>query len=77
MRPPHLPGEGSWTHEMKQAIGDKLRKAYSAAKVSPAAATAPRKEQGMVSKNSGEACRVSSFEDPIRRLMFLGPWSHT
>ncbi|XP_020099958.1 uncharacterized protein LOC109718247 [Ananas comosus] len=63
MKPPHIPGEGSWIHEVKQAIGDKLRRLCTAAIISSPVCNSSRK--GL------------SFEDPIRRVMFLGPWGHT
>ncbi|ONK61588.1 uncharacterized protein A4U43_C08F31530 [Asparagus officinalis] len=31
LSPPHVQGEGSWGHEMKRAVGDRLRKAYDVA----------------------------------------------
>lgn len=69
LSPPHVQGEGSWGREMKRTIGDRLRKAYDVALIKSL------DDQ----KITGEMMRVSgsASEDPIRRVMFLGPWSHT
>lgn len=72
MKPPQT-GDGGWGIEMKQEIEDKPREAYNSASTSLIdliqKACDPRK--------SKKTYRQSSFEDPIRRMMFLGPWSHT
>ncbi|KAF3330780.1 hypothetical protein FCM35_KLT04134 [Carex littledalei] len=73
MKPPHIPGETSWALEIKQAIGDKLRKAYGAAALS--SEKNARQVHGFSSH--GEDRRKPTTEDPIRRVMFLGPWGHT
>jgi hypothetical protein len=70
MKPPQLPaGEGSWAHEVKQALREKLRRSYGAA-ATPAARPAGEPSRGT-------DCRGSAAEDPIRRVMFLAPWGHT
>ena len=77
--PPHAQGEGSWGHEVRRAIGDRLRKAYDAT-LSPSALRGglDPKTIDEMPKSSGFDRRVGSGpEDPIRRVMFLGPWSHT
>lgn len=42
MKPPHFTGEGSgsWAHEVKQALRDKLRRAYGTAGAARPAASA-------------------------------------
>ncbi|KAJ6844480.1 uncharacterized protein M6B38_292800 [Iris pallida] len=73
MKAPHVTGEGTWGHQMKLVIREKLRKAYDAAVV--------RKGANLdISPEPDGVCRWTSgsgLEDPIRRVMFLGPWSHT
>ncbi|CAD6207488.1 unnamed protein product [Miscanthus lutarioriparius] len=70
MKPPQLlAGEGSWAHEVKQALREKLRRSYGAA-ATPAARLASESSRGA-------DCRGSAAEDPIRRVMFLAPWGHT
>ncbi|KAL5217073.1 hypothetical protein ABZP36_017757 [Zizania latifolia] len=75
MKPPHFPGEGagSWAHEVKQALRDKLRRAYGYAGAARPAAAATRG----AGPSRGDDCRGSAAEDPIRRVMFLAPWGHT
>ncbi|GJM97169.1 hypothetical protein PR202_ga14074 [Eleusine coracana subsp. coracana] len=74
MKPPQLPaGEGSWAHEVKQALRDKLRR-------SPMPAGEGRKTTNTNTTeppSRGADCRGSAAEDPIRRVMFLAPWGHT
>lgn len=86
MKPPHVPGEGTWGHEMKLVIGDKLRKAYATAvSTSPLVQSSDRKSVVVVVDTNpksdaavvGRWANGSGLEDPIRRVMFLGPWSHT
>lgn len=68
MKAPHGAGEGpSWGQE---ALGDKVRKkSHLAAVISMASA------EKLTQKKKGK--RAKNSEDPIRRLIFLGPWSHT
>jgi len=71
MKPPQLPaGEGSWAHEVKQALREKLRRSYGAAAATPVPRPASEPSRGA-------DCRGSAAEDPIRRVMFLAPWGHT
>uniref|UniRef100_A0A0D9W132 Uncharacterized protein n=1 Tax=Leersia perrieri TaxID=77586 RepID=A0A0D9W132_9ORYZ len=62
---PHFPGEGSgsWAHEVKQALRDKLRRAYATAGAARPAATAS------CGPSNGDDCRSSAAEDPIRRVI--------
>ncbi|KAH7655009.1 hypothetical protein IHE45_19G178000 [Dioscorea alata] len=78
MKPPQLSGEGTWSHEMKRTVGDKLRKAYSSAMVHAEQMTCQKRADDDL-QNCGELDRRKGwgFEDPIRKVMFLGPWSHT
>uniref|UniRef100_A0A0D9ZFF5 Uncharacterized protein n=1 Tax=Oryza glumipatula TaxID=40148 RepID=A0A0D9ZFF5_9ORYZ len=75
MKPPHFTGEGSgsWAHEVKQALRDKLRRAYGTAGAARPAASAVSRGPS----HGGDDCRGSASEDPIRRVMFLAPWGHT
>jgi hypothetical protein len=77
MKPPQLPaaGEGSWAHEVKQALRDKLRRSCGTT-----TASAPRpigEGRTTTAPSRGADCRGSAAEDPIRRVMFLAPWGHT
>lgn len=78
MKPPQLPaGEGgSWAHEVKQALRDKLRRSSGTA-AAAAPATRPAGEGRAAGQSRGTDCRGSAAEDPIRRVMFLAPWGHT
>ncbi|URE36372.1 hypothetical protein MUK42_14051 [Musa troglodytarum] len=64
MKPPQMAGESSWGHEVKQATMALV-----------GSLTQKLREN---SRAGAGACRRSvNSEDPMRRLMFLGPWSHT
>ncbi|KAG6527297.1 hypothetical protein ZIOFF_009395 [Zingiber officinale] len=68
MKAARVVGEGgSWGHE---GVGDEVRKkSYLAAVISMALV------EKLAQKKNWE--RAKNSEDPIRRLIFLGPWSHT
>ncbi|KAK3148840.1 hypothetical protein QOZ80_3AG0209370 [Eleusine coracana subsp. coracana] len=84
MKPPQLPaGEGSWAHEVKQALRDKLRRSCGTT-AAPASRPMPAGEGRKTTNTNtteppsrGADCRGSAAEDPIRRVMFLAPWGHT
>lgn len=73
MKSPYMQGEGCpWGHEMTRLIRDKLRKAYDAVVISSMGFDRRAMTPNGFERRSGSGC-----EDPIRRVMFLGPWSHT
>ena len=80
MKPPQLQaGEGSWAHEVKQALRDKLRRSCgtNAAPAPRPAGEGRTAAAGGGGSSRGADCRGSATEDPIRRVMFLAPWGHT
>ncbi|TVU43988.1 hypothetical protein EJB05_03410, partial [Eragrostis curvula] len=71
MKPPQLPaGEGSWAHEVKQALRDKLRRSCGTT-AAPASRPAGegRTTTDTAPPSRGADCRGSVAEDPIRRVM--------
>lgn len=78
MKPPHphAQGEGSWGHDVKRAIGDRLRKAYDATVIMSFDRRMKIIDEDPKT-NGFDRRSGSGSEDPIRRVMFLGPWSHT
>jgi hypothetical protein len=82
VKPPQLPaGEGgSWAHEVKQALRDKLRRSCGT-NAAPAPRPAGEGRTTAAAAGGGQSrgadCRGSAAEDPIRRVMFLAPWGHT
>ncbi|KAK1277752.1 hypothetical protein QJS04_geneDACA007299 [Acorus gramineus] len=82
MKTPHLTsGETKLACDaVQRTVGEKLREVYDASVASllgcqragngstPSDTRATERRRGTT---------VSAGEDPIRRVMFLGPWSHT
>ncbi|KAF8708698.1 hypothetical protein HU200_010947 [Digitaria exilis] len=79
VKPPQLQaGEGSWAHEVKQALRDKLRRSYGTnAAPAPPTPAGEGRTAATAGSSRGADCRGSAAEDPIRRVMFLAPWGHT
>ncbi|KAI3425508.1 Methenyltetrahydrofolate cyclohydrolase [Psidium guajava] len=80
MKPQHPSGDGSPGHESKRPpIRERLRRAYEAAVVAaePSRAEASKRGRSTIPRDVERRKSGYHVEDPIRTMMFLGPWNHT
>ncbi|CAO2837991.1 unnamed protein product [Amaranthus hypochondriacus] len=82
MKPSKLSCDAPLVHEWKRVIGDELKIVHDAAMVSMVRDTGDLKHLRVPSSSTVRRKlnihnNHNNNEDPIRVIMFLGPWSHT
>ncbi|KMS97608.1 hypothetical protein BVRB_5g125770 [Beta vulgaris subsp. vulgaris] len=77
MKPSKFSCDAPLVHEWKRVIGDELKHVHEAAMVSMVRDTEDIKHCVPPSSSARRKLNMYNNEDPLRVIMFLGPWSHT